>query len=127
MLISIAQVWCCRVGATLLGLSLALACPAADETKADTKVERPARRARPASTTNEVAVIKTTAGVMVLEFWPDVAPRTVENFKALAKKGFYDGTVFHRVIKGFTIQGGDPLTKDPTQEAHWGEGGASNT
>jgi len=72
---------------------------------------------------NEVAVIKTTEGEMILEFWPEVAPKTVENFKALARKGFYDGTCFHRVIKDFMIQGGDPLTKDPTREAHWGTGG----
>ena len=72
---------------------------------------------------NEIAVIKTTEGEMVLEFWPDVAPKTVENFKALARKGFYDGTCFHRVIKGFMIQGGDPLTKDPSRESQWGTGG----
>ena len=60
----------------------------------------------------EVAVIKTTLGEMVVEFWPDVAPKTVENFKKLAKSGFYDGTAFHRIIIGFMIQGGDPLTKD---------------
>lgn len=72
--------------------------------------------------TNEVAVIKTTEGEMIIEFWPDVAPKTVENFKTLAHKGFYDGTCFHRVIKGFMIQGGDPLTKDPTKEALWGTG-----
>ena len=59
---------------------------------------------------------------MVVEFWPDVAPKTVENFKTLAKKGFYDGTAFHRVIKGFMIQGGDPLTKDAANEARWGTG-----
>src|SRR3984893_2863431 len=59
---------------------------------------------------------------MVVEFWPDVAPKTVENFKTLAKKGFYDGTCFHRVIKGFMIQGGDPLTKDPSAEDRWGTG-----
>src|SRR4051794_9204190 len=76
----------------------------------------------PATDTNEVAVIKTTEGQMVVEFWPDVAPKTVENFKKLAKEGFYDGTAFHRVIKGFMIQGGDPLTKDPTKEAMWGTG-----
>ena len=72
---------------------------------------------------NEVAVIKTTAGEMVVEFWPDVAPKTVENFKNLARQGFYDGTAFHRIMKGFMIQGGDPLTKDPSKELHWGTGG----
>jgi peptidyl-prolyl cis-trans isomerase B (cyclophilin B) len=72
--------------------------------------------------TDEVAVITTTAGDMVVEFWSDVAPKTVENFQTLAKKGFYDGTAFHRVIKGFMIQGGDPLTKDAANEARWGTG-----
>lgn len=60
---------------------------------------------------DEVAVIKTTEGEMVIKFWPEVAPKTVENFKTLAKKGFYDGTAFHRIVKGFMIQGGDPLSK----------------
>lgn len=60
---------------------------------------------------NEVAIISTDAGEMVLEFWPDVAPTTVENFKKLARQGFYDGTAFHRIVKGFMIQGGDPLSK----------------
>ena len=76
---------------------------------------------------NEVAVIKTTEGEIVVEFWPDVAPKTVENFKTLAKKGLYDGTCFHRVIKDFMIQGGDPLTKDPSKEAYWGTGGPGHT
>jgi peptidyl-prolyl cis-trans isomerase B (cyclophilin B) len=71
---------------------------------------------------NEVAVIKTTQGEMVLAFWPEVAPKTVENFKTLARKGFYDGTAFHRIVKGFMVQGGDPLTKDPKQESRWGTG-----
>jgi peptidyl-prolyl cis-trans isomerase B (cyclophilin B) len=71
---------------------------------------------------NEVAVIKTTEGEIVLEFWPDVAPGHVENFKKLAKQGFYDGTCFHRVIKDFMIQGGDPLTKDLKNESRWGTG-----
>ena len=74
------------------------------------------------SDNNEVAVIKTTEGDMVLEFWPDVAPGHVKNFKDLANKGFYDGTCFHRVIKGFMIQGGDPNTKDPKKESSWGMG-----
>lgn len=71
---------------------------------------------------SEVAIITTSEGTMVVEFWPDAAPKTVENFKTLAKKGFYDGTCFHRVIKGFMIQGGDPLTKDAKMEARWGTG-----
>ena len=60
----------------------------------------------------EVAVIKTTMGTIVFELLPDVAPKMVANFKDLAKSGFYDGTTFHRVIPGFMIQGGDPLSKD---------------
>src|SRR5579859_4296599 len=58
--------------------------------------------------TNEVAVMHTTDGDMVFQFWPEVAPKTVANFKALARKGFYNGTAFHRIIKGFMVQGGDP-------------------
>jgi peptidyl-prolyl cis-trans isomerase B (cyclophilin B) len=73
--------------------------------------------------TAEVAIITTTEGTMVVEFWPDAAPGTVANFKKLAEKGFYDGTAFHRVIKGFMIQGGDPLTKDASKEDAWGTGG----
>jgi len=76
---------------------------------------------------SEVAIIKTTAGEMVVEFWPEVAPRTVENFKNLAQKGFYDGTAFHRIVKGFMIQGGDPLTKNPNKEPSWGTGGPGHT
>ncbi len=73
--------------------------------------------------TNEVAIIHTTKGDMVVEFWSDVAPNTVENFKKLARSGFYDGTAFHRIIKRFMVQGGDPLTKDKTKEDMYGTGG----
>jgi peptidyl-prolyl cis-trans isomerase B (cyclophilin B) len=69
-----------------------------------------------------VAVIKTTDGTMVAEFWPDAAPGTVANFIKLSESGFYNGTAFHRIIPGFMIQGGDPLTKDPSKEAMWGTG-----
>jgi peptidyl-prolyl cis-trans isomerase B (cyclophilin B) len=71
----------------------------------------------------EVAVLKTSDGEMVAEFWPEVAPKTVENFKKLAREGFYDGTAFHRIIKGFMIQGGDPNTKDLNKESSYGTGG----
>jgi peptidyl-prolyl cis-trans isomerase B (cyclophilin B) len=77
--------------------------------------------------TNEVAVIKTSEGELTLEFWPDVAPGHVKNFKKLARQGFYDGTCFHRVIKGFMIQGGDPLTKDEASQNRWGTGGPGHT
>jgi peptidyl-prolyl cis-trans isomerase B (cyclophilin B) len=97
-----------------LSLFLGFIAFAADEKKDDKKDA--------AASANEVAVLKTTDGDMVIEFWPDVAPKTVENFKTLAKKGFYDGTAFHRIIKGFMIQGGDPLSKDLAKEDHWGEG-----
>jgi peptidyl-prolyl cis-trans isomerase B (cyclophilin B) len=75
----------------------------------------------------EVAVIKTTMGEMVLELWPDVAPKHVENFKKLAKQGFYDGTAFHRIIPGFMAQGGDPNTKDESKRSMWGQGGPGYT
>jgi peptidyl-prolyl cis-trans isomerase B (cyclophilin B) len=70
----------------------------------------------------ELAVIKTSKGEMTVEFWEDVAPKTVANFKKLAKEGFYNGTAFHRIIKGFMIQGGDPNTKDPSKEGVYGTG-----
>jgi peptidyl-prolyl cis-trans isomerase B (cyclophilin B) len=78
-------------------------------------------------TMNELAAIKTAEGEMIIEFWADIAPKTVENFKTLARKGFYDGTCFHRVIKDFMIQGGDPLTKDAAKETYWGTGGPGHT
>src|SRR5258708_1644994 len=102
----------------LFGLTLSLATTVRAD---DAKKDEPKKNEKTA--VKEVAVIKTSAGEMVIEFWPDVAPKTVENFKKLARSGFYDGTCFHRVIKGFMIQGGDPLTKDPVKEEMWGTGG----
>ncbi len=74
-------------------------------------------------TQEQYAIISTDEGDMVVKFYNDVAPGHVENFKTLAQKGFYDGTCFHRIIKGFMIQGGDPLTKDDSQKSRWGTGG----
>jgi peptidyl-prolyl cis-trans isomerase B (cyclophilin B) len=90
--------------------------------RGEEKKEEPKKDTAAMSEPKEVAVIKTSEGEMVAEFWPDVAPKTVENFKKLAKSGFYDGTAFHRVIKGFMIQGGDPLTKDESKQSRWGTG-----
>ena len=77
----------------------------------------------PAANKEEVAVIKTNAGEMVVQFWTDAAPETIANFKKLAKSGFYNGTIFHRIVKNFMIQGGDPNSKDPGKEGSYGEGG----
>src|SRR5437762_9578950 len=77
----------------------------------------------PMNTGNEVAVIKTSEGDMVIQFWTDAAPNTIENFKKLARSGFYIGTIFHRIVKGFMIQGGDPNSKDPAKEDRYGAGG----
>ena len=67
---------------------------------------------------DEIAVIETTLGKIELEFLVDKAPRHVKNFKELAEKGFYDGTIFHRVIPGFMIQGGDPNSKSDDRSTH---------
>jgi peptidyl-prolyl cis-trans isomerase B (cyclophilin B) len=72
------------------------------------------------------AVIETKFGNIELKFFPEVAPQHVTNFMDLAKKGFYDGTTFHRVIPGFMIQGGDPNSKNPDRSKH-GTGGPGYT
>ncbi len=69
------------------------------------------------------ATLHTSMGDITLEFYPQQAPNTVANFIKLAQAGFYDSTKFHRVIKGFMDQGGDPLTKDDAMMARWGTGG----
>lgn len=73
------------------------------------------------------ASIETKFGNIELEFFEDKAPKHVKNFVNLAKKGFYDGTIFHRVIPGFMIQGGDPNTKDLTKTSSYGTGGPGYT
>lgn len=73
------------------------------------------------------AIIKTKFGDMEVKFFPDVAPKHVENFIKLAKEGFYNGTIFHRVIPGFMIQGGDPNTKDSLKKDTYGQGGPGYT
>ena len=67
-------------------------------------------------------IIKTGFGNIKFSLLPDIAPETVRNFSQLAKSGFYNGTLFHRIIPGFMIQGGDPNTKDPDKST-WGQGG----
>jgi peptidyl-prolyl cis-trans isomerase B (cyclophilin B) len=109
--------------ACIASIALGLNVAQAEEAKQPEAAKPDTKDGTPPVTTTEVAVIKTSEGTMVLEFWPDVAPGHVKNFKDLAAKGFYDGTCFHRVIKGFMIQGGDPLTKDEANKGRWGTGG----
>jgi len=99
--------FCCLIASTLV------AAVAAEEKK----------ETSPMNASNEVAVIKTNEGKMVVQFWTDAAPDTIQNFKKLARQGFYDGTIFHRIVKGFMIQGGDPNSKDPAKESAYGQGG----
>ncbi len=68
-------------------------------------------------------LVKTKFGEMEIVLFPELAPKHVESFLKLAKSGFYNGTIFHRIIPGFMIQGGDPLTKDPANRNRYGTGG----
>ena len=72
------------------------------------------------------AIIETNLGIIVFKLLPDLAPETVRNFEKLARDGFYNGTLFHRVIPGFMIQGGDPNTKNGNKNT-WGTGGPGHT
>ncbi len=76
-----------------------------------------------ANNSNNIADIETTQGHIKIQFFPEQAPNHVKDFIDLSKKGFYDGTVFHRIVKGFVIQGGDPNTKNDSNRQTWGTGG----
>lgn len=92
--------------------------PTTSETPTQADKTAPATQAQTPSTENkkgtmqDVAVLDTNLGKIVIAFFADKAPGHVKNFMDLSKKGFYDGTKFHRVIPGFMIQGGDPNSKD---------------
>lgn len=75
------------------------------------------------STENKIVTLKTNQGDIKVELFTDKAPKTASNFLTLAQENFYDGIRFHRVIKDFMIQSGDPLSKDETQRMYWGTGG----
>src|SRR5438270_478653 len=93
----------------------------ANNTNQKTKSEVKPTSVNPTSTnpTSDVGVISTKYGNIVIKFRDDVAPKTVANFEKLAKSGFYDGTIFHRIMPGFVIQGGDPNTKNGSRNT-WG-------
>jgi peptidyl-prolyl cis-trans isomerase B (cyclophilin B) len=110
----------------LVGLALPLF--AAEPPALPPAAETPKKaEAKPAASTNEVAVLKFAEGEIVVELFPDLAPGHVENFKKLVRQGFYDGTASHRLIPGFMIQLGDPNTKDPAKESQFGQGGPGYT
>jgi cyclophilin family peptidyl-prolyl cis-trans isomerase len=100
-----------------VGLAIALiACAACDTSPANPKVPRGAK-----SSGGLHATIETDKGPIEIEFLPDAAPRAVENFRLLAEHGYYDGLTFHRLVKGFMIQGGDPKGNGTGGESAWGE------
>jgi peptidyl-prolyl cis-trans isomerase B (cyclophilin B) len=103
---------------------LALAAPALaapQSSKKPAKKKETKMKVRDYSRT--LAVLKTSQGDVTVRFFNDKAPGHVKNFVDLAAAGFYDGTLFHRVIPGFMVQGGDPLTKDPNKVRFYGTGG----
>ncbi len=99
----------------------------AQNTKTGAETTVPAVQAQTQVPTPKVAptgaILKTNLGDIEVAFFTKDAPKTVENFTTLSETGFYAGTKFHRVIKSFMIQGGDPLSKDDTELARWGTGG----
>jgi cyclophilin family peptidyl-prolyl cis-trans isomerase len=103
-------------GILMHGTDAALAAAKASKTK----------EAAAAKTGEDVAVIKTNLGTIVFRFFEKDAPNHVDNFKKIANSHFYDGTLFHRVIPGFMIQGGDPNTKGPQREIY-GQGNGPRT
>jgi peptidyl-prolyl cis-trans isomerase B (cyclophilin B) len=100
------------IGSAILFLSAGLAMAADQSTTPKAETSKGPR-----------AIIKTKFGDIEVKFLPDVAPKHVANFIKLAKDGFYNGTIFHRVIPGFMIQGGDPNTKDSLKKDTYGQGG----
>lgn len=102
-----------------------------EETTEQPKAKRsPLATAAPTATLpkdgEQVAIIQTNFGRIVFKFFPEKAPKTVENFVKLANSKFYDGTQFHRIVPKFVIQGGDPNSKGPNRET-WGQGGPGYT
>ena len=105
------------VALAALGLCLLTACGGKSE------VKQPLAPLPPPPVLGPRAIIKTKLGEMHIRLYRDLAPKHVENFVTLAKSGFYNGTIFHRVIPGFMIQGGDPNTKSSIRKDTYGQGG----
>lgn len=89
--------------------------------------EEPSSESSSGDSASPHVLIKTKFGEMKIVLFPDLAPKHVESFLKLVESGFYNGTIFHRIIPGFMIQGGDPLTKDPANRNRYGTGGPGYT
>jgi dolichyl-diphosphooligosaccharide--protein glycosyltransferase len=96
--------------------------------ESNTADERPENMIKANMTPSDnIAILKTSLGNITIEFFPGAAPKHVNSFLNLSNTGFYDGTIFHRIVKDFVIQGGDPTTKNSTQKDRWGTGGPGYT
>ena len=96
--------------------------------ESNTADERPQNMIKANMTPSDnIAILKTSLGNITIEFFPGAAPKHVNSFLNLSKTGFYDGTIFHRIVKDFVIQGGDPTTRNSTQKDRWGTGGPGYT
>lgn len=116
--------WIAGVGVIILGLAFGLFYMSGDGPQVKNKTQTKTMETKTTTAVvTDTAVLKTSKGEITVELYGKDAPKTVENFLKLSKEGFYAGTRFHRVIKGFMIQGGDPLSKDDAQSARWGTGG----
>ena len=101
---------------------------ATKDKESNTAVERPENMIKANMTPSDnIAILQTSLGNITIEFFPGAAPKHVNSFLNLSKTGFYDGTIFHRIVKDFVIQGGDPTTKNSTQKDRWGTGGPGYT
>ena len=69
----------------------------------------------------KIAILETTQGIIEIKLYPEIAPKTCENFMGLIDKGYYDGIIFHRIIPGFMVQGGDPTGTGRGGESIWGQ------
>ena len=119
--------WAAVAAALILALAAGATAGAAPQKKAPPR-KKETKVAKPRDYAKTLAVLKTSQGEMTIRFFADKAPGHVKNFVDLAEKGAYDGTLFHRVIPDFMIQGGDPLTKDPNvPPVRYGTGGATDS
>ncbi len=111
------------MGFALAGAFASAAEAAAPQKKTSAGKKEKKVSSKPRDYAKTLAVLKTSQGDVTIRFFLDKAPGHVKNFVDLAAAGFYDGTLFHRVIPDFMIQGGDPLTKDPGKNGLYGTGG----